>query len=233
MRAEPDIQRRCSVCGGDSFNRQNVLWRDLIDEWQISPIEANYIDRQQGERCTGCGANLRSIALANAIRWAFRTEELLARFCASLDVRIFKVLELNEAGTLHQFLSKLPGHVFGSYPQVDMHALPYPDGAFDVVIHSDTLEHVRNPIHALGECRRVLTPKGALCFTIPLIVARLSRGRNGLLKSYHGNAAERGDDFVVQTEFGADAWTYPMQAGFTEVHLFSFDYPAALAMAAR
>lgn len=165
-----DTQRRCSVCGGDSFDRRPILWRALIDEWQISPFEADYIDRQQGECCTGCGANLRSIALANALRWTFGTNEPLSQFCASAAASTFNVLELNEAGTLHPFLSKLAGHVFGAYPQVDMHALPYPDGSFDVVIHSDTLEHVPNPIHALGECRRVLARGGTVCFTVPVIV---------------------------------------------------------------
>lgn len=47
-----------------------------------------------------------------------------------------------------------------------------------------------------------------------------------------GNPTETGDDYVVQTEFGADAWTYVMEAGFSELRLFSLDYPAALAMAA-
>lgn len=228
-----DILRRCSVCGGASFERQPVLWRRLIDEWQISTIEVDYIDRQQGEHCTGCGANLRSIALANALRWTFGTDEILARFVPSRGASTFKVLELNEAGSLHLCLSKLPGHVFGAYPQVDMHALPYPDGTFDVVVHSDTLEHVPNPIHALGECPRVLAPRGTLCFTIPIIVARLSRVRDGLPKSYHGAADEKREDNLVHTECGADAWTYLMQAGFSEVHLFGVEYPVALAMAAR
>src|ERR1700722_15031080 len=119
---------QCSVCGGGAFNRRMILWRALIDEWQISPMEADYIDRQQGEFCIGCGANLRSIALANALRWTFGTGEPLAHFCDFPKASTFKILELNEAGTLHPFLKKFPGHVFGAYPQVDMHALPYPNG---------------------------------------------------------------------------------------------------------
>ena len=79
----------------------------------------------------------------------------------------------------------------------------------------------------------MLRPRGTLCFTVPVIVGRLSRGRDGLPRSYHGSPTEAGDDFVVHTEFGADAWTYPMQAGFSECHLFSIEYPAALAMAVR
>ena len=223
---------KCSICGAHAYEFRPVLWPALIDEWQISPDEAVYIDRQQGETCAECGSNLRSIALADALRWAFGTTLMLRDFCASKDASRFRVLELNEAGTLHPFLSQLSGHVFGAYPAVDMHALPYPSGTFDVVVHSDTLEHVPNPIHALGECRRVLKEEGTLCYTVPIVVGRQSRSREGLPKSYHGNPLESGDDYAVQTEFGADAWTYPLQAGFSDVRLFSIEYPAAIAIAA-
>ena len=114
-----------------------------------------------------------------------------------------------------------------------MHALPYPDAAFDLVVHSDTLEHIANPVHALGECRRILAPGGALCFTVPTIVGRLSRDRAGLPRSYHGNATTMPDDFVVQTEFGADAWTYVLAAGFARVDLHAVEYPAAIALVAH
>ncbi len=190
---------QCSVCGGISFDRRPILWAALIDEWQISAPEVEYIDRQQGEYCTGCGANLRSIALANSIRWALGTNDLLSDFCTSKQAASVKILELNEAGTLHAVLAKFPGHVFGAYPQVDMHNLPYDDSSFDLVVHSDTLEHVRNPIHALKECRRVIGKTGTLCFTVPMIVGRLSRSRDGLPKSYHGDASMGSDDFVVHT----------------------------------
>ena len=36
-------------------------------------------------------------------------------------------------------------------------------------------------------CRRVLKPEGALCFTVPKIVGRLTRSRDGLPKSYNGD----------------------------------------------
>ena len=92
------------------------------------------------------------------------------------------------------------------------HALPYPSNTFDIVVHSDTLEHVTNPVHALTECHRVLRPNGTLCFTIPVIVGRLTRSRAGLPKSFHGSPQTATDDFVVQTEFGSDMWTYVLQA---------------------
>jgi SAM-dependent methyltransferase len=226
------VRKCCSVCGGIDFVFNTVLWKGLIDEWQLSHDEVAYIDRQQGERCSNCGANIRSIALADALLYAFGSEKTLSTFCGSADSTDLRVLELNEAGTLHSELCKLPGHQFGAYPEIDMHAMPFEDGSFDVVVHSDTLEHIPNPIHALQECRRILSPRGALCFTVPIIVGRLSRQREGLPKSYHGNPAESGDDYVVYTEYGADAWTYVIRAGFSSVHLFSFEYPSGIAMAA-
>ena len=223
----------CAVCGGAEFKAKPVLWPRLIDQWQLSPAEAAYVDRQQGECCTTCGANLRSIALAKALRAVVGTSLTLQDFVNSDEASKLRVLELNEAGTLNPILSRMNGHVFGAYPQVDMHALPWPAETFDIVIHSDTLEHVPDPIHALAECRRVLRPTGSLCLTVPIIVGRMSRGRAGLPKSYHGDPQESGDDYMVHTEFGADAWCFLLEAGYTDVSIVPIAYPAALAMAAR
>ena len=55
------------------------------------------------------------------------------------------MLEINEAGTLHPILRMLPRHRLVSYPEVDMTRLPFADRSFDLVVHSDTLEHVPDP----------------------------------------------------------------------------------------
>lgn len=224
--------KTCSACGGANFARNNVLWKNLVDEWQIDTFEEDYINRQQGEHCTACGANLRSIVLAKSLMTFFDAKGPLNNFAASEEAKRFKVLEINEAGTLHPHLKKMKGHVFGAYPDIDMHALPYPDDTFDIVVHSDTLEHVPNHIHALRECRRVLKSGGALCFTVPIIVGRLTRDRAGLAKSYHGDPKEGGEDLVVQTEFGADAWISVIRAGFSNFSIQTLDFPAAIAMTA-
>ena len=224
---------QCGICGGTTLTGRRVLWDKLIDEWQLSPAEVAYVDRQQGDLCDRCGANLRSIALANALRAFLGTTEFLRDAVASPAGKHLAILEINEAGMLTPVLRMLGRNTYGAYPEVDMHALPYADNTFDVVIHSDTLEHVQNPVHALTECRRVLKPCGALCFTVPVIVGRMSRSRAGLPNSYHGDAATNSDDYVVHTEFGADAWTYIFEAGFTEVSIYSVEYPAATAFLAR
>ena len=105
-----------------------------------------------------------------------------------------------------------------------------PAGYYDLVIHSDTLEHVADPVVGLAECCRVLRPGGACCFTVPIIIGRLSRSRNGLPPSYHGSPGEFLTDFIVQTEYGADAWVQVLRAGFAECRITSVRPPAAHAL---
>jgi SAM-dependent methyltransferase len=223
----------CEVCGGNEFSSRRVIWDALAVEWQLTNSERLYIDRQQGECCKNCGANLRSIALAKAIKSHFNFRDNLNDISNSSDLSKVRILELNEAGTLNPYLRKFPNYTFGEYPAVDMHSLPYRDKTFDIVVHSDTLEHIANPVHALSECRRVLKPEGSLCFTVPIIVGRMSRDRHGLPKSYHGIPTTVADDYVVKTEFGADIWAYIFEAGFTEVSIFAVDFPAATAFLAK
>ena len=223
----------CAICGGQSFRFTTVLWPGLVAEWELSPAEAHYIDRQQGETCVRCGGNLRSIVLANALRAAVGTERPLRRLIRSPKMKRLAVLELNEAGSLHTVLAKLPKHVFGAYPAVDMQALPYQYGTFDLVIHSDTLEHIDDPVKALTECRRVLKPGGALCFTVPVVAGRLSRNRRGLPNSYHGAPTTGAEDYVVHTEFGADVWEFVARAGFSRIAVLTLDYPTATAVMAQ
>lgn len=225
---------QCGVCGGENFTFRPVLWEKLINDCQFSAVEIDYFNRQQGETCDSCGSNLRSIALANALRACLGTNLLLKEIVKSSLAKNISILEINEAGTLTRYIKKFGHYVFGAYPAVDMHALPFETGTFDIVIHSDTLEHVKEPVQALSECRRVLKPSvGALCFTVPIAVGRRTLSRIGLPNSYHGSPETTSDDLLVHTEFGADAWTYAMEAGFTDISIHSVEYPAALALVAR
>lgn len=45
--------------------------------------------------------------------------------------------------------------------------LPFPSGRFDAVVASSVLEYVERPALTLGECGRVLRPKGLLLCTVP------------------------------------------------------------------
>jgi SAM-dependent methyltransferase len=222
----------CSVCGGGEFLFREILSPELVSDWQLSALEVDYINRQQGVSCAGCSNNLRSMALAGAILSAYNFCGTLVQFVDSDFAKSLKVLEINEAGGLTSVLNGLPHHQLVGYPEHDMTNLSFEPAIFDLVLHSDTLEHVPNPIAGLSECRRVLVKTGRCIFTVPIIVGRLSRSRAGLKVSYHGTSAQRDNDLIVHTEFGADIWRFVIEAGFTSARIHSFEYPATLAIEA-
>jgi SAM-dependent methyltransferase len=145
----------------------------------------------------------------------------------------WRVLDLNGLpGGISVTLPALPNYVRRDFPDIDIHELPFDDGTFDLVLHSDTLEHVATPVLALQECRRVLVPGRRLCFTAPVIVGRLTRNRAGLPPSYHGSPGDNAGDFIVHNEFGADIWTTVFEAGFSDLAMSQVAYPSGIAISA-
>ena len=210
---------------------QPVLWKALIDEWRLAEHEVAYINRQQGFSCTGCSSNLRGMGLAKGIMDHFGFNGLFRDFVRTGQAQSLRVLEINEAAALTPFLSLLPHHAVHRYPQCDMMNLAFEDSSWDLIVHSDTLEHVPHPVRGLSECRRVLKPGGVCAFTIPLIVGRLTISRVGMPPSYHGSP-DNPIDCRVHTEYGADAWKHVLLAGFRECRISSIEHPAAHAFLA-
>lgn len=219
----------CPVCGSCQFSFSPVLWSELISEWQLSEHEVGYINLQQGYHCVGCGSSLRSMALAAALLAEAKMDKSLSWAIVSGALDGCRILEINEAGHLTKYLKQINGYRYVQYPEYDMTNLALDDGQFDVVIHSDTLEHVANPVRALSECRRVLAPDGKCLFTVPAVVDRFTRFRNGLIPSYHGRPGDLDQCMLVYTEFGVDTWKYVIAAGFSSVEIHALDYPAGLA----
>jgi SAM-dependent methyltransferase len=220
----------CAVCGFADFAAKEVLWPELVQAWELSAEEAAYINRQQGVHCTKCGNNLRMIGLAAAMLRSLGAGGTLAQLCESGTA--LAILEINTAGLLTPFLSRLPGHRLVEYPDFDMMDLEIESDSFDMVVHSDSLEHVADPVKGLAECRRVLRSGGRCIFTIPVVVSRMSRSREGMPPSHHGAASTATDDQLVRTEFGADAWQYVLRAGFESCEIVALEYPAALTFVA-
>jgi SAM-dependent methyltransferase len=74
---------------------------------------------------------------------------------------------------------KYEAHDFGEEPGTigkytpldytsDITAIPVADESFDVVLCTEVLEHVSEPIAAIGEIARILRPNGRLLLTAPL-----------------------------------------------------------------
>ena len=104
----------CVCCGSDAIAMQPVLWKELTDAWCLSSDELAYIDRQQGIHCTPCRTNYRSMALASAIMRSYQFVGLFQDFVRTTLAQQLHVLELNEAGGLTQYLSRMPGRILGT-----------------------------------------------------------------------------------------------------------------------
>ena len=219
----------CVCCGSTEFVDRPILWQELIDTWRLSADEVAYINRQQGTACCRCESNMRSQALAAAMMDCAGYDGPFAAFVRTPTAQALSVLEINTAGTLTPFLRQLAQHTLCVYPDANMMALPYADARFDMVVHSDTLEHVPDPVRGLRECARVLRPGGYCAFTVPIVIGRLTASRRGAPPSYHG-AATNPADCLVHTEYGVDAWTQVIAAGFRECRIRALEYPAALAL---
>ena len=158
----------------------------------------------------------------------------------SPEAEVLRVAEINRIEGLHEVLSGLPGLAFSDYdPSVssdegvngvrseDLTRLTYPDASFDLVLTSETLEHVPDLDAALAEIRRVLVPGGRHLFTVP--ACRVCPGRfrecrarpNGKVEHHAVEIRHPGGDvgYPVFTEFGADLPAILKRAGFeTAVH---------------
>jgi len=227
-----EIIKSCVCCGSTKIAFNEVLWKSLTDEWRLSSYEIDYINRQQGLHCLDCSSNLRSMALALAIMKFFGYRGIFKNFVKTENAQKLKILEINTAGSLTQYLSQMPEHHLKGYPEVDMMEMPFANESFDLVVHSDTLEHIAYPVRGLTECYRVLTEQGVCAFTVPIIVDRLTISRAGLPASYHGACGGQNTDLVVHTEYGCDAWKHIIKAGFQECRITSIEYPAAQALVA-
>jgi SAM-dependent methyltransferase len=139
--------------------------------------------------------------------------------------RRLKIAEINACGALHSYLKQHPNLCYSEYiPGVpcgseyngirceDLQELTYLDDYFDIVLTSDTLEHVPDSEKAFNEIYRVLKPGGFHLFTVPVIPsqgATIRRARlvNGecqflLAPAYHGFWGQ--EDMFVFTDFGMD-----------------------------
>jgi SAM-dependent methyltransferase len=219
----------CAVCGGPG----NWSWRPVIStllaaQWRLTSAQRAVVDVQQGHTCLDCGVSLRGRALARSI---LRVLDQAGSLRAGISARPgLRVLEVNPAEGLTTHLAAAAEHVCTAFPDVDMQRLPFGAGSFDVVVHSDTLEHVPDAVAGVRECLRV-AGDGWVVFTTPVLPFRLTRSRGRMAsRSYHGGDVGRS---LVHHEFGADIWAILARAGATEIRVHAADFPYAVVIACR
>ena len=223
-----DEQGRCSVCGAAGRFRFNswILPPDMARD--LGPA-ADAFRRRESLWCGGCGASLRVRGIADTLleHYADRASTL-ADLVEEDRFAALNVGEINSIGTAHDILARHPRLTYSEYPDEDLTALSFGDASFDLVLTSDTLEHVPGWRQALRETRRVLRPGGRHVFTVPAVLSRAATAsRDGLPPQYHAQASgllrllSRGarEDMLAHTDFGMDLVEHLRAEGFApEVH---------------
>jgi SAM-dependent methyltransferase len=169
---------RCTVCGTASrafFDFPNLARRK---EHRIGELRETL-------QCNHCGATVRHRALASellrvlSLRGAPRHASIAD--LARSGLGSMKVLDTDSFSPISSRLRHLPGYTRSSFVpdrpfgaelephryNVDLQRMPFADGAFDVLLTSDVLEHVRDADAAHREIWRVLRPGGHYIFTVP------------------------------------------------------------------
>lgn len=203
-----DVHGTCSVCGRDA--------RFVLNSWILSSeVRASLppgATARESLFCSWCGSSLRVRRLAAVLVQLYRDEAgSIAELVEEPLFRELDVAEINGVGRMHAFLARLPRLAYSEFPDEDITALSYPDASYDLVLTSETLEHVPDPMRGLRETKRVLRPGGRHVFTVPVDASRPeTRSRTGLPAQHHGRGGgpfalvTRRGDMLVHTDFGAD-----------------------------
>jgi SAM-dependent methyltransferase len=234
---------RCIVCGRfrPMLFRRRVIPRRLEELWGLSPRLAEALARKESCDCAHCGAKLRCRRIARVLLSLYPVgnppapARSLAEWVEHAEIQSLRVAEINRIDGLHDQLDRLPqftssdyqpgswpGDVVDGIRSEDLTRLTYPDGCFDLVLTSESLEHVPDLDQALNEIRRVLVPGGRHIFTVPLLpqtAATFPRAvlrPDGTVEDRAPRIAHPGGDwgYPVFTEFGADLPDLLTRSGF-------------------
>lgn len=136
-----------------------------------------------------------------------------------------------------EYFADVPcGHSRGGIRCEDMQRLTYADSSFDLVTHTEVLEHVPDDARALAELHRVLRPGGRMLFSVPLHGggatverARLVDGAivHLLPPAYHADPLRHETGILAFRDYGADLLDRLRGAGFAEARLHTVRSPLA------
>ncbi|MGE3818827.1 MAG: class I SAM-dependent methyltransferase, partial [Isosphaeraceae bacterium] len=239
---------RCQVCGRFTawLYRRRVVSPRLEELWGLTARLAKALARKESLDCARCGAKLRARRIATVLLELYpvgnppRPAASVWEWVRSAEARTLQVAEINRVDGLHDVLIALPlltysdffpgagpGEMIDGVRSEDLTQLTFADESFDLVVTSESLEHVPDLDAALSEIRRVLVPGGRHLFTVPLLPGvrstfrRMSLAPDGTLTRHTVEIRHPGGDtgYPVFTEFGADLTKLLESAGFkVQVH---------------
>ncbi len=117
------------------------LWAGLLERWFLPPLLAALPKDPARILEIGCGRG-------------DTTRLLLTQFPSA------RIVATDFDGAQVALASRRVASPRLEIRQADATALPFPDGAFDLVVEFNTFHHVASWTAALGECGRVLRPGG-------------------------------------------------------------------------
>lgn len=182
-------------------------------------------------KCLWCHSTPKYRAIAHAIE-----QQLGHNLRLALTKADFTVYELTTTSALYRTYARHANYVCSGYfpdqpfkreirPRIyneDLCRLGFADNSFDLVVSSETMEHVSDPWQAFRELYRVLKPGGMHCFTIPYRQDRPTRTRAKItggrvtydLPPVYHQDPYRPQGCLVFTDFGGDLINILESLGF-------------------
>ena len=227
-RGRPALSGRCNVCGW----RTRFLYTDpALHREELNCVHCLTTSRYRS-MARGLLEAFRRLAGVKAASLAELPRALRGRRLAVFDTQVpfdagasaYPIPTLLErCGWIDLSVStwkpgRAPGEALGPRTtNQDLERLTFPDAAFDVVLTSDVMEHVRLEQRAHEEVRRVLKPGGIYLFTVPHFRDRStiervkivdpadpSRDVDVLPREYHGDANSEDGRALAYRSFGID-----------------------------
>lgn len=194
-------------------------------------IFARLNSRDEGVRCFRCTASTVHLSVGRMIREA------------APDLSGLDVCEFSSQGPLVAFLARSArsaafseyssererGSFHADVRNEDVQRLTYPDQSFDLITHSEVMEHVPDDTAAFRELRRVLRRSGCMIFTVPLsgaarTVERARLDSQGQVEhlldpAFHTDPWRAGDGILAFRDYGKDIVERLNTAGFADVEI--------------
>jgi len=183
-------------------------------------------NEETGVRCLRCGATPVHGSLGRALQ--HHVGNLAGRDACELSARGPLAAHLRKHArsvALSEYFADLPpGGIRAGVRCEDVQQLSYTDSSFDLITHTEVLEHVPDDTRAFAELRRVLRPGGWMLFTVPMYgttTLERARVRGGAIEHlappvYHGDPARGGEPVLAFRDYGRDISSRLLAAGFAQ-----------------